>query len=96
MKQHPREIVSLDMRIFVHPLEGMMVRKSGMWDSMILVLGRRLKSLADALTTVYLLIVTTVCRPGTHATILAVDVSARYNKIPLWVWGSYLFDTCFA
>ena len=70
-----------------------MVRKSGIWDSMIFVLGRRPKSLADALMTVYLLIVTTVSRPGTHATILAVDVSARYNKIPLSVWGSYLLDT---
>ena len=66
-----------------------MVRKSGMWDSMIFVLGRWPKSLADALMTVFLLIVTTVCRPGTHATILAVDVSARYNNIPLSVWGSY-------
>ena len=69
-----------------------MLRKSGIWDSMILVLGRRLKLLADALMTVYLLIVTTVCRPGTQATILAVDVSARYNNIPLSVWGSFLFD----
>ena len=51
-----------------------MVRNSGVWDSKMLVLGRRPKSLDDALMTMYLLIVTTVCRPGVHATILAVDV----------------------
>ena len=79
--RHPREIVSVDVRIFVHPLEGTMVRKAGIWDSMILVLDRIPKSLADALTTVYLLILTTVCLPGTHGTMLAVDVSARYNNI---------------
>jgi len=70
-----------------------MTRKSGIWDSMILVLGRRIKSLVDALMTVYLLIVITVCRTASHATILAMDVSTRNNNIPLSVWGLYLSDT---
>ena len=69
------------------------MRKSRIWDSMILVLVRRPKSLANAFMAVYLLIVTTVYHPGTHATIMAVDVSARHNNMQLSVLGPYLLDT---
>ena len=73
------EIVNLDVNIY---FSSSRVSKSGIWYSMILVLRRSSNSLADALITVYMLInITTVCRPSTHATILAVDVSARYNNI---------------
>ena len=53
------------------------MRKSGIWEAMIFVFGRNPKSLGDALMIVCLFIVTTVCLPGIHATILAVEESAR-------------------
>jgi len=58
---------------------------------MILVLGISLESIADALITVYLLMVTTVSRHRTQPVdvslvLLSVDVSARYNNILFSMW----------
>ena len=46
-------------------------------EAIIYVFGGNPKSLGDALMITYLFIVTTVCLPGIHATILAVEESAR-------------------
>ena len=70
--------------------------KSGICDNIMLLLGWNPKSLGDALMTVNLLIVATVLRPGIHAIILWVVLSAKYKMRPFSVWGSYLFMTLLA
>ena len=65
-------------------------------DNIVLLLGWNPKSLGDALMTVNLLIVATVLRPGIHAIILWVVLSAKYKMRPFSVWASYSLMTLLA